>query len=727
MLSRSLVAGLLALGFASPALPQQRFTLNGNVTSADGPVRGANVFLLETLEGAVSDSAGHWSFVTTHGGVATLVVKALGFREVRRAVALEQSSLTITLVLSGDAHRLAPLTTVASRYAASDDRGATLTALDVVTTPGTNADVMRAIQTLPGVQMVDEGTALYVRGGDYTETSVLLNDAILQPAFTYESPNGTFIGTVDPFLLDGIYFSSGGFGARYGNALSGIAALHTLGRPEKTGVTATAGLAALSASAAIAINKQLGIRLATNQFDTDLLFRVNGSAVHYDKPPRGFDRTASAIWTYRPTGEVKAFVIGQRTNLATDLEEASYWGSYTLDLGERLSVVNWRDVFGKWSPSLRLSDSRLSRTQDYGAFRMQTGLRYRGGNASLDWSPTPSATLRSGVEWERNWSEFDGSVPDRGYDKAPGASVTVVGSGERGDRSGVFGEADVLVGARTRVIAGLRQDHATLTGASTIDPRVSTATTLLPGIVLTTAWGIYHQVPDPVLFDSTLGDPTLGSMRASHAIVGLQAGEQGQMIRVEFFDKRYHDLAQLTRDNDVTRDGVGSSRGVDLFIAGSGLPGMRWRMSLSALLAKRTDASTGVLARAPSDVSRSVTTVVQQSLGGGWQLAVSHRYATGRPFTPVLNATHDVRRDVWIPTYGDAMSERLPSFRRVDLGLTHVRRVGGVNAVMFASVDNLFDRENVYTYRYTRDYQSRIPVRSLFKRSFYVGATIATQ
>jgi len=69
----------------------------------------------------------------------------------------------------------------------------------------------------------------------------------------------------------------------------------------------------------------------------------------------------------------------------------------------------------------------------------------------------------------------------------------------------------------------------------------------------------------------------------------------------------------------------------------------------------------------------------------------------------------------------------LPSFRRVDLGLTHVRRVGGVNAVMFASVDNLFDRENVYTYRYTRDYQSRIPVRSLFKRSFYVGATIATQ
>jgi hypothetical protein len=726
MLARTPVSIWLAVATAVPVAAQQRLSIHGTVSSPDGPVFGANVFLLETLEGALSDSLGRWTFVTNRAGTATLIVKATGFAEVRRTIELG-SGQAVTVVLGKGAHRLAPVATVASRYAASDDRGATLTTLDVVSTPGTNADVMRAIQTLPGVQMVDEGTALYVRGGDYTETNVLLNDAVLHTAFTYESPTGTFIGTVDPFLLDGIYFSSGGFGARYGNALSAIAALNTLGKPERTSATATAGLAALSASSAVAVSRNLGVRLAANQFDTDLLFRVNGSTSHYDTPPRGFDRTASAIWTYRPTAELKVFAIRQRTNLAGEVEEASYTGNYSFGVDAQLAVVNWRDVFGTWSPSIRVSDSRMSRDQDYGAFRMETGMRYRAGSAAVDWSPSAPITLRGGVEWERNWSELDGSVPDRSYDKAPGARVTVVGSNSRGDRSGVFSEADFVVGSRTRVIAGLRQDRSTLTGNSTLDPRLSAALTIVPGVVLTTAWGVYHQVPDPILFDATLGDPTLTSMRASHTIVGVQAGQQGRMIRLELFDKRYHDLAQPTRDYDVVGGGVGSSRGADVFVAGRGIPGMRWRLSFSALVAKRTDPSTGLLARAPSDVSQSITAVVQQSLAAGWYLGVSHRYATGRPFTPVVSATYEPRREIWIPEYAAPMSERLPAFQRADVSLTHLRRIAGFNAVFFSSVSNLFDRENVFTYRYTPDYRSRIPVRSLFKRSFYVGASIATQ
>jgi hypothetical protein len=106
---------------------------------------------------------------------------------------------------------------------------------------------------------------------------------------------------------------------------------------------------------------------------------------------------------------------------------------------------------------------------------------------------------------------------------------------------------------------------------------------------------------------------------------------------------------------------------------------------------------------------------------------VSHRYATGRPYTPVVGAVRDPQRDLWVPRYGAAMSERLPSFRRVDVGLTHLRRAAGLSAVFFSSVSNLFDRDNVFTYRYTSDYQSRIPVRSLFKRTFYVGASLSSQ
>ena len=100
---------------------------------------------------------------------------------------------------------------------------ASLTALQVATTPGATADVARAIQTLPGVQNVDEGTGLFVRGGDVSETKVLLNESVMLSPYNYETPTGNFTTTVNPFLLEGIFFSSGGFGARYGNVLSGVA------------------------------------------------------------------------------------------------------------------------------------------------------------------------------------------------------------------------------------------------------------------------------------------------------------------------------------------------------------------------------------------------------------------------------------------------------------------------------------------------------------------------
>ena len=47
--------------------------------------------------------------------------------------------------------------------------------------------------------------------------------------------------------------------------------------------------------------------------------------------------------------------------------------------------------------------------------------------------------------------------------------------------------------------------------------------------------------------------------------------------------------------------------------------------------------------------------------------------------------------------------------------------------MIYASVNNIFDRVNVQSYTYTRDYSQRIPVQSIFNRSFYFGATLIRQ
>jgi hypothetical protein len=71
------------------------------------------------------------------------------------------------------------------------------------------------------------------------------------------------------------------------------------------------------------------------------------------------------------------------------------------------------------------------------------------------------------------------------------------------------------------------------------------------------------------------------------------------------------------------------------------------------------------------------------------------------------------------------MSERLPAFRRLDLSASYFRQVTpALQTVIFASVMNVFDRENAQSVRYTPDYARRQIVPSLFERSVYFGGTI---
>jgi hypothetical protein len=74
------------------------------------------------------------------------------------------------------------------------------------------------------------------------------------------------------------------------------------------------------------------------------------------------------------------------------------------------------------------------------------------------------------------------------------------------------------------------------------------------------------------------------------------------------------------------------------------------------------------------------------------------------------------------------MSERLPDFRRLDLSISQFRPLSaGWNGVFYLSLGNVLDRDNVYAYRYSRDYSERIPIRSIFNRAVYFGATLLRQ
>jgi hypothetical protein len=302
-------------------------------------------------------------------------------------------------------------------------------------------------------------------------------------------------------------------------------------------------------------------------------------------------------------------------------------------------------------------------------------------------------------------------------------SLAAFDSRAAGNRGGLFVESDLRPAVGWRVVAGMRSDYSSFTRVRTVDPRLSTALELRPGVTFTAAWGGYSQVSDPLYFAAGLGRDSLAPMHARQAVLGLQAGAERQVARVELYTKRYDNLVGLARDKAVVAGGIGSARGADVFLKAT--RGRRSaRASYSYVDAERTDPNTGILAPAWFDVTHSVSVVADENLPGGWTASVAARYATGKPFTPVSGSTLDAARGVWVPRYAAPNSERLPPLQRLDCSLSRAfAMTPTLFAVAFASVNNLANRRNVYEYRYNADYSQRLPVPSLFDRSLYFGAS----
>jgi hypothetical protein len=713
------VYALLIVSVAANAQSRDSVALiRGTVRGTEGaPVAAADVFLLETLEGATTDSAGHFVIRTTQHDSATIVARRIGFSPVQIRV-FAGGSEPITVSLSRQAPVLTPITVTAGGYTAGSERGASLNAIQVATTPGATADIARAIQTLPGVQNVDEGTGLFVRGGDVSETRVILNDVVMIAPYNYETPTGNYTVTVNPFLLDGIFFSSGGFGARYGNILSGVADLRTQGRPAQTSVVATAGLAAVSAGLNFALPGMTGLRATGTLSDTKPLFAVNGSTRSYSPAPRGTDVSASTAWKYRPTAEIKTFGIVRHSALGIEPSDPSASGGYSADVRNSMYQAGWKDVFGPVAATLSSSYAQTHRSEEFGGFALADTERSTQLFGQAAWTAGERAILRLGGDAEWRSAAFLGTVPSAG--------VTKFDSKTDGVRNGAFVESDLRALRSLRIVTGLRSDRSTYTGVRTYDPRISVALKVGGAATVTSAWGVYHQVSDPLFFDRALGQPGLRPMSARQVVLGAQVGEEQQIARLEIYDKRYDNLAQLTQDKFVVAGGTGRSRGLDVFLKGA-LPGLiGGRLSYSYVDARRTDPGTGIMSRAPFDVSHSVTLVADKNFGAGWSTSGALRYATGKPYTPVNGATFDASQNRWIPGYGAPFSQRMLPLQRVDLSVSRFTPLGAQSyVVVFASVNNLFDRVNVYEYRYNADYTERIPVRSLFNRSFYVGGSIS--
>ena len=127
-------------------------TVTGIVTDGREPLAGANVFIIGTIDGCLTDSLGRFSFVTSKQGEITLRVTFIGFDDYTLTTS-QPSDLTIRMHERATA--IDEVVVTASTYSfGKSDNFKTMDALDVVMSGNSCGDIVAALQTLPGTQKV---------------------------------------------------------------------------------------------------------------------------------------------------------------------------------------------------------------------------------------------------------------------------------------------------------------------------------------------------------------------------------------------------------------------------------------------------------------------------------------------------------------------------------------------------------------------------------------------
>ena len=221
------------------AMPQT--IVRGKVKDTKGhPIPGASIALKNSYDGATTDSSGVFSFSTSEKGEIIITVTNIGFKPFEQTINLNKEPITLEVSLKELLDELKAVTITAGSFAAGDTkRAAVLSSLDVATTGGANADITSALKTLPGAQQVGEQEGLFVRGGTGYETKQFIDGTLVNNPYYTSIPDIATRGRFLPFLFKGTVFSTGGYSALYGEALSSVVILESIDLPEKSAANAS--------------------------------------------------------------------------------------------------------------------------------------------------------------------------------------------------------------------------------------------------------------------------------------------------------------------------------------------------------------------------------------------------------------------------------------------------------------------------------------------------------
>ena len=703
----------------------------GRIINDDGkPLPYVNIYLLNTLEGTMSDEQGNFSFISGKKENAELIASLIGYKKYQKPLNLSLPHDSILIILSSSAITTKEVIVTASSFSSEKGKGVVLSSMDVITTPGGAADIFQSLKTLPGITQVSESAELYIRGGDPIETLVMLDQATINHPYTFESAYGGIFSNINTNTIKGLYFSSGGFSAKYGNALSGVLELNTKNIPGSKEISIGVSMASAELNGAIPVSNNFGIRFNGRQSFTKPIFWLNGAARDFTVMPSSKDLDFSLIYKYSNTGRIKLY-----NYLAEDKE------------GVNVAMPGYIDVFNGTSNSslhnLQLSDIILDNvivktSLSFNTYKnkwllgvlnySRTDNNYKV-RSDFEYTLTKGIILSAGFEIEKRKAAFLGIIPEEEYNLKSGAPSEYLNANFNIARTGSYLEFELhnLFNADGLfLIAGAREDIIKPYNLSWIDPRINLGYKLDKKSTLSLGFGIFHQNPDPRLYSPSDGNPNLKPMEAVHYILSYNYKLNGNdNLRIESYFKSYKYLPLEDKELNYNNNGYGFAEGVDILYKGNFPNYFNGWISYGFINTKRKWMDYGDICSSSYNITHNLSLVLKYNLTQSIQLGLNFKYATGKPFTPVIGAEFNPYLNIYEPIHGDINSERFPSYRRLDFRITYLTQLfNDYFSIFYIEGLNILNINNIFDFSYNFDYTKKKKVTSYFGRRIFVMGMI---
>ena len=648
--------------------------VSGIVSDGKEPLAGANVFIIGTIDGCLTDSLGRFSFATSAAGEVTLKATFIGYEDYTLTADAGQLA-GLSIRMTERSATISEVVVTASTFSfGKGDSFKTMDALDVVMAGNSCGDIVAALQTLPGTQKVGEDGKLYVRGGAHDECQTFVNGMHVLVPYSTNTENTAVRGRFSPFLFKGINFSLGGYGGEYGQALSAVLPMETTdaATSDKFGVSASLvdwniGGTKAYQSSSLSFNAALT--------STGLYDRLFTQRYDFTRPYRKLSGEAQYKKEFQTAGVLKSYVgydltsVGLHTdNRSLSLKEHNIYANVT----HRTPIGRGYSLFTGIANSTVFNDIDNARTagDHYHNFRNEVHLKAEVRKVCSD-----VLKLSAGAEdYLRNSSlSYDAYRYQLGYNI-------------------LAAHADVQWRVVPRLFLNISARAELMESSWLLMPRATLSYIPNQRLQFSLVAGRYSQTAEDDYL--AMSHQALSQSTADHAIFSVQYRSQSTLLRIEPYWKKYRHLPLLV-EGVYQSSGYGTSRGVDVFLEDHSLSKrLATTLSYSFNDSERLCLDYPEL-RTPDYVSRHNLCLTAKYAIGKVIVGLSESYASGRHFP----------------------AGTTPHYNSVDVNLTYLL---SPKIIVYTSLNNVFGRTNIF--RYDANGTPVVPSRDRF---LYIGIFVS--